>query len=145
VRLPTRRSHGKANLHQGAMGAGLDLATGITTFGVTGNSAVAEHPDTGAPIAGLQIPRWEYLLEFAARCYELTGLGYLGVDIVLDRDKGPMLLELNARPGLNIQIANRCGLQARLGMVEVQPAGVPVRERVAFAMTALATRAPALN
>lgn len=145
VRLPTRRSHGKANLHQGAVGAGLDLATGRTTYGVTGNTTVTEHPDTGAAIAGLQIPQWEYLLRFAARCYELTGLGYLGVDIVLDRDKGPMLLELNARPGLNIQIANRCGLRSRLDLAEAKPAGASVEERVAFAMNTLATAAPALN
>ncbi len=145
VRLPTRRSHGKANLHQGAVGAGLDLATGVTTHGVIGNSPVTEHPDTGAAIAGLQLPQWSYLLEFSARCYELTGLGYLGVDIVLDRDKGPMLLELNARPGLNIQIANRCGLRSRLALVERQAAGAPVEERVAYAMHTLAAAAPALN
>jgi alpha-L-glutamate ligase-like protein len=138
VRLPTRRSLGKANLHQGAVGAGIDLATGRTTYGVTGNSVVTEHPDTGAVIEGLQIPRWQYLLGFAARCYELTGLGYLGVDIVLDRDKGPMLLELNARPGLNIQIANRSGLRLRLARAEQEPAGAAVDERVAFAMRTLA-------
>lgn len=134
LRLPTRRSHGKANLHQGAVGAGLDLATGKTICAVIGNSVVTEHPDTGAVIAGRQIPRWEYLLDFAARCHELTGLGYLGVDIVLDRDLGPMLLELNVRPGLNIQIANRCGLGDRLGAIEARPAGVGVKERVAFSM-----------
>lgn len=145
VRLPTRRSHGKANLHQGAVGAGLDLATGRTTFGVIGNSPVAEHPDTGAAIGGLQIPQWEYLLQFAARCHDLTGLGYLGVDIVLDRDKGPMLLELNARPGLNIQIANGCGLRPRLDLVEAQPGGSSVEERVAFSMNTLAMAAPALR
>jgi alpha-L-glutamate ligase-like protein len=145
VRLPTRRSHGKANLHQGAVGAGIDLATGQTTHGVTGNSLVTEHPDTGALIAGLQIPQWEYLLQFAARCYDLTGLGYLGVDIVLDRDKGPMLLELNARPGLNIQIANRCGLRARLALAQARATGASVEERVVFAMHTLATSAPAMN
>ncbi|MEZ5565541.1 MAG: alpha-L-glutamate ligase-like protein [Gammaproteobacteria bacterium] len=145
VRLPTRNSQGKANLHQGAVGAGIHLATGLTTHGVVGNSSVTEHPDTGAIIAGLQIPRWHYLLQFAARCYELTGLGYIGVDIVLDRDKGPMLLELNARPGLNIQIANRCGLRSRLALVNAQEAGASVDDRVAFAIDTLATSAPALN
>lgn len=145
VRLPTRKSHGKANLHQGAVGAGLDLATGKTTHGVAGNSPVTEHPDTGAPIAGLQIPQWEYLLQFASRCYDLTGLGYLGVDIVLDRDKGPMLLELNARPGLNIQIANRCGLRPRLALVDPRVSSAPVEERVSFAMHTLAASAPAMN
>lgn len=145
VRLPTRRSHGKANLHQGAVGAGIALATGLTTQGVIGNDLVAEHPDTGAVIRGLQIPQWEYLLGFAARCYELTGLGYLGVDIVIDREKGPMLLELNARPGLNIQIANRCGLGSRLAVVEKQADGAGVDERVAFAMTTLVESVPGLH
>lgn len=145
VRLPTRRSHGKANLHQGAVGAGIDLATGQTTHGVVGNAPVTEHPDTGALIAGLQIPQWEYLLRFASQCFDLTGLGYLGVDIVLDRDKGPMLLELNARPGLNIQIANRCGLRPRLALVNPRAGGASVDERVAFSMHTLATSAPALN
>ena len=145
LRLPTRSSHGKANLHQGAVGAGIDLVTGETTCAVIGNSLVTEHPDTGAVIAGRQIPRWEYLLDFAARCYELTGLGYLGVDIVLDRDLGPMLLELNVRPGLNIQIANRCGLRDRLRVIEAQPAGVGVKERVAFSIGSLLQPAAAAN
>ena len=145
LRLPTRRSHGKANLHQGAVGAGLNLASGETTCAVIGNSLVTEHPDTGAVIAGRQIPRWEYLLDFAARCYELTGLGYLGVDIVLDRDHGPMLLELNVRPGLNIQIANRCGLRDRLRVIEAQPAGVSVEERVAFSTGPLLQLTAAAN
>lgn len=133
VRLPTRSSHGKANLHQGAIGAGIDLASGHTTHAVCGNSIVQDHPDTGATIAGLAIPHWEHLLELAAGCYELTGLGYLGVDIVLDRERGPMLLELNARPGLNIQIANRAGLRTRLAEVEALPAGAQAGERVAWA------------
>ena len=138
VRLPTRRSHGKANLHQGAVGAGVDLATGRTTYGVIGNGLIEEHPDTAAVIAGLQIPGWTALLELAARCYELTDLGYIGVDIVLDRDHGPMLLELNARPGLNIQIANRCGLGLRLAKIEPLAEGASVAERVAFSQQAFA-------
>ena len=117
-RLPTRRSHGKANLHQGAIGVGIDLASGITMGGVSDNNAVSEHPDTGAPIAGFQIPGWDKILHMSACCYEAVNLGYLGVDIVLDRDLGPLILELNARPGLNIQIANRCGLRHRLVAVD---------------------------
>ena len=115
VRLPTRQSQGKANLHQGAVGAGVDVATGVTRPAVgVGNVLVEEHPDTGAIIAGRVIPYWHQVLAMAARCYELTGLGYLGADIVLDADFGPLLLELNARPGLNVQIANQDGLRRRL-------------------------------
>lgn len=117
-RLPTRRSHGKANLHQGAIGVGIDLGTGITMGGVSGNDAVATHPDTGAEIAGFQVPGWEKILLMSARCSEAVPLGYLGVDIVLDRDLGPLILELNARPGLNIQLANREGLRHRLEAVD---------------------------
>lgn len=117
-RLPTRRSHGKANLHQGAIGVGIDLASGITMGGVSDNNAVSEHPDTGAPIAGFQIPGWDKILHMSACCYEAVNLGYLGVDIVLDRDLGPLILELNARPGLNIQLANRRGLRHRLVAVD---------------------------
>jgi len=121
LRLPTRMSDGKANLHQGAVGAGLELNTGMTLSGVWNNRVVTDHPDTGAPITGLQIPRWDALLELATSCYELVGLGYIGVDIVLDRVRGPLVLELNARPGLGIQLANEAGLLARLKRVEAEP------------------------
>jgi len=118
VRLPTRISGGKANLHQGAIGAGIDIATGTTITAVWRNNIIAEHPDTGNSVTGVRIPRWDTLLAMAARCYELTGLGYIGVDLVLDKDKGPLILELNARPGLSIQLANRTGLLPRLKLVE---------------------------
>jgi alpha-L-glutamate ligase-like protein len=118
VRLPTRASHGKANLHQGAVGSGIDLATGVTLDGVIATEVVTHHPDTQHAIAGLRIPDWDTILDISARCYEITGLGYIGVDIVLDRDLGPLVLELNARPGLAIQIANRQGLLRRLRICE---------------------------
>ncbi len=118
VRLPTRASDGKANLHQGAVGAGIDLGKGVTLAGVLDNEVVDEHPDTGALISGLQIPHWNVILELAARGHDVTGLGYLGVDIVIDRNRGPLILEMNARPGLNIQIANATGLMPRIEHVD---------------------------
>lgn len=134
VRLPTRLSRGKANLHQGAIGTGVDMASGRTLTAVWRTSIVSTHPDTGNPVSGVQIPNWGSLLELGARSCDLTGLGYQGVDIVLDRDRGPLILELNARPGLAIQIANRSGLQGRLDLVrrEVGRLG-SVADRVAFA------------
>lgn len=110
ARLPTRESNGKANLHQGAIGVGIDLKTGITTNGVWYNESIEHHPDTISPLAGLTIPHWKSFLKIAASCYEMTNLGYLGVDLVLDKKLGPLMLELNARPGLNIQIANTLGI-----------------------------------
>ena len=134
LRLPTRASDGKANLHQGALGAGVDLATGITLGAVWRQELIGEHPDTGEKISGVQVPHWETLLTMAARGYELSGLGYLGVDLVLDRDRGPLLLELNARPGLAIQMANGSGLLRRLQLIEeLHPTLNGLAERVAFA------------
>ncbi|MBA2710811.1 MAG: alpha-L-glutamate ligase-like protein [Tatlockia sp.] len=134
VRLPTRLSGGKANLHQGAIGVGINLATGHTLGGVFQNDAIDFHPDTFTPINNIKVPYWDKILEIAASCYELTGLGYLGVDIVLDKDHGPMMLELNARPGLNIQIANREGGLTRYKLIEAQAAKgkQSIAERVAF-------------
>ena len=137
IRLPTRMSDGKANLHQGAIGVGIDIPTGITKRGVWGTEIIREHPDTEHSIVGLSIPRWDDLLHMAARCYELSGLGYVGVDFVLDKNLGPLILELNARPGLAIQIANGNGLQHRLEKVEAliakREASTDPAERVAFA------------
>ncbi len=118
VRLPTKDSDGKANLHQGAVGAGVDLVTGRTLAGVVGNRAVDEHPDTGEPIAGVTLPYWRDMLLTASRCHDITQLGYLGVDLVLDAGRGPLMLELNARPGLNIQLANQDGIMRRIAAID---------------------------
>jgi len=135
VRLPTRKSDGKANLHQGAVGAGIDIPTGTTISAVWENDIIVEHPDTGHPVTGVSIPNWENLLKLAARCHDMTGLGYQGVDIVLDRDKGPLILELNARPGLNIQIANKAGLLKRLDAVERHRDSLAgLSDRISFAV-----------
>jgi alpha-L-glutamate ligase-like protein len=134
VRLPTRASDGKANLHQGAVGAGVDMSLGQTLTGVLDNDVVDEHPDTGALISGLQIPQWDFILQSSARGYEVTGLGYLGVDMVIDIEQGPLILEMNARPGLNIQIANGTGLASRVARINEihEEAAVPEeRARVA--------------
>jgi len=134
LRLPTRMSGGKANLHQGAVGVGLDLAAGVTLGGVWRQERLHEHPDTGHSVRGVALPHWDAMLRLAARCAELTHLGYLGVDMVLDREQGPLLLELNARPGLAIQIANRAGLLPRLELIEQHHRELTgVEARVAFA------------
>ncbi|MFC3285297.1 alpha-L-glutamate ligase-like protein [Litchfieldella rifensis] len=140
MRLSTAASDGKANLHQGAVGVGLDIATGTALRGVQFDRPRNDHPDTGHELASLRIPGWETLLTLAASCYEMTGLGYLGTDMVLDREHGPMLLELNARPGLAIQMANGEGLRPRLDLIERQPEGADVAKRVAFAQQHFARR-----
>lgn len=118
MRCSTHSSDGRANLHQGAIGVGIDIVTGRSLQAVQHNRPVVIHPDTGKAFSELEIRNWDTILELAAGCYEMTGLGYIGCDIVLDRQKGPVILELNARPGLAIQVANGHGLAKRLAMVE---------------------------
>ncbi|MBI4034909.1 MAG: ATP-dependent zinc protease [Candidatus Chisholmbacteria bacterium] len=118
LRLPTRESHGRANLYQGAIGVGIDLATGVTTWGIWHETEVVFAPGTRRKLFGIKVPEWHEVLELAVRCQEETGLGYLGADIVLHPERGPMVLELNAQPGLKIQLCNRAGLLARLSRVE---------------------------
>jgi alpha-L-glutamate ligase-like protein len=125
LRLPTRASNGRANLHQGGIGAGIDLATGRTRHAVQHNRFVQTHPDTGAGLVAVPVPHWPDVLDMARRVAAAVGLGYLGVDIVVDADDGPLLLEANARPGLAIQIANDAGLVPRLRAIDDRLAGPP--------------------
>lgn len=124
LRLPTRSSKGKANLQQGAIGVGIDLATGTTTTAIQGKGHVIEYvPDTDLVLSGLKIPYWKDILSLAVRAQEISGLGFLGADIAIDRDNGPSIIELNARPGLSIQLANMAGLKERLDRV----AGIKIK------------------
>lgn len=135
LRLATSQSDGKANLHQGAVGVGLDVATGKSLRAVQFDRPVNNHPDTGHDFRQLKVPHWEKILHLSAACYEMTDLGYLGVDLVLDKKRGPLILELNARPGLAIQIANGTGLQPRLETIEgLRNYDLPIEERVAFSV-----------
>jgi alpha-L-glutamate ligase-like protein len=114
LRLPTKASGGRANLHQGAIGAGIDMRTGRTHHAVLKNRKAEMHPDTGASVIGFTVPYWAQVLEMSRKVSHAVGMGYIGVDIVLDRERGPLLLEANARPGLAIQISNAQGLLPRL-------------------------------
>lgn len=137
TRLSTSESDGKANLHQGAVGLGIDISTGRALKAVQHGQPVEHHPDTGRKLSELNVPYWETLLNLASCCYEVTELGYLGADIVLDKNRGPLLLELNARPGLAIQIANGMGMQPRLSLIKEQREVVrTAEERVAYSIRA---------
>jgi len=118
LRLPTKESGGRANLHQGAIGVGVDIATGITTKAIWHGNLIKFKPGTERKLNGIKVPEWTKILETAVRAQIASGLGYLGVDIVLHPEKGPMVLELNAQPGLQIQLANMAGLKKRIERVE---------------------------
>lgn len=118
LRAATLESDGRANLHQGALGIGIDIATGVTVRAVHHGKPVDVHPDLGIPLVGIQIPGWEKILDISVTCQEMTGLGYLGVDLMIDETIGPLMIEVNARPGLAIQMANGVGLLRRLEPVD---------------------------
>jgi len=133
TRLPTRSSGGRANLHQGAVGAGIDLANGRFIHAVQENVPVSRHPDTDQPLIGLEMPHFEEALEIAVAATDLTGLGYVGADVVIDAARGPLILELNARPGLAIQLANLAGLLPRLEAVDARlEPGLSLAARIAL-------------
>ncbi|HCC67687.1 TPA: hypothetical protein DEP90_00525 [Patescibacteria group bacterium] len=129
TRLPTKRSNGTGNLHAGAICTGIDISTGITTFSMHMKtkglmSDTYEMIDKtidlkeNKVLSGIQIPNWDNLLTIALKCQRATKLGYIGVDITIDQDKGPIVFEVNARPGLGIQVANQAGLRWRLEKVK---------------------------
>lgn len=118
LRLPTKGSRGKANLHLGGIGVGIDLATGITTTAVTYDDVIERHPDTGMLLSGFSIPNWKEVLKIAIKAVDVVGLGFGAVDIVIDENRGPLILELNSRPGLSIQIANQEGINGRIKRVK---------------------------
>ena len=110
ARLPTMASDGRANLHTGGVGLGIDLETGRSTHAIWKERPVTHHPDSGLELTGREVEGLDECLELAARCARAVPLGYMGVDIMRDRDTGPCVLEVNGRPGLAIQLANRMGL-----------------------------------
>lgn len=135
LRLATKRSDGKANLHQGAVGVGIDLKSAQASHSVMEQKEVFVHPDTNKRLSDIKIVDWYELLELASKCYDMTKLGYLGADIVIDKNRGPMLLELNARPGLSIQVANKKGLLPRLQEIEkIEEVESDPKKRVAFVL-----------
>lgn len=119
LRLPTEESGGRANVTQGAIAVGIDIATGITTFAVAHKSDPIRYlPGTKKKLNGIIIPEWDKMLETAVSAANAAELNFAGVDLFIHKDKGPMVVELNAAPGLSIQAANRAGLRRRLERVE---------------------------
>ncbi len=118
LRLATEESGGKANLHQGAVGLGIDMATGITTYGVYKNNPIKFLPESDRKVNGISIPSWGKILRMAIETQMASKLSYLSIDLLIDEEKGPLVLELNDQPGLSIQLANMAGLKRRLERVE---------------------------
>lgn len=145
LRASTKESDGRSNLHQGALGIGIDIATGITVRAIHHGKPVTIHPDLDIDLIGVQIPEWDMILQMSVMCQEMTGLGYLGVDIMIDETKGPLMIEVNARPGLAIQMANGVGLMKRLEPVVEEHRRRPnadLKAKIAYSQTHFRARLP---
>jgi alpha-L-glutamate ligase-like protein len=119
IRIPTAESEGRANLDQGAIGVGIDMATGVTTYAIIGKGTPIQYvTGTKKKVSGIKIPQWRDILQTAVVTAAAAELGYCAIDLFLHEEKGPMVVELNANPGLSIQIANRAGLRRRLERVQ---------------------------
>lgn len=118
LRLPTEESQGRANLHSGGIGVGIDMAHGLTTTAIYRGQLIETLPHSRISLSGIKIPHWKNVLLTAVTAAKAIGLQYSGVDIAIDREDGPTVLELNARPGLDIQLANLAPLKSRLRRVE---------------------------
>ncbi len=126
LRIPTAQSGGKANVHLGGIGIGIDIANGKTTHAVQYNRLIDELPHGGKP-SGHAIPYWEEMLLVASRIQYITNIGYLAVDLTVDEEQGPVLLEVNARAGLMVQVANLAPLRSRLERVTGLKVATPER------------------
>lgn len=138
IRLPTKESKGRANLHRGAIALGIDLGTGETTHAVSGmNTIIRKFPHIEDPISGIKIPYWVDILKTAVRAANACDYTYVAADIFIHPEKGPMVAEMNGFPGLSIQLANRAGLKRRLQRVEeIVPRNVSHAVRIGQALFA---------
>jgi len=118
LRLPTKESEGRANQSQGALGVGIDIGTGLTTHAAAHKTQLIKYlPGTKIELSNIQVPFWKKTLLTAVKAANAAKLTYGGVDLFLHQEKGPLVVELNYRPGLSIQVANQAGLRKHLERV----------------------------
>lgn len=113
LRVPTSDSQGKSNLHQGAIGIGVDIKSGLTNNATQKNKQITVHPDSGYELKGIHLPFWDEVVSICKHVAREVPLKYLGFDIGLSIH-GPVVLELNVRPGIEIQNANALGMRVIL-------------------------------
>lgn len=111
LRMPTSKSGGMANLHQDGVGIGINMDKGTLTQVYDGKNYLNHHPDNPKIITDTKIPYWDEILNLSVKTSKSFPLNYLGIDLVIDENKGPQIMEVNVRPGLSIQMVNQCGME----------------------------------
>ena len=115
-RIPTAESKWKANLHAWACWVWVDIATWKLTY-ITYKWKNVKSVPWIWDVRWIELPNWEKVLETAVKVQQITKIWFLGCDIVLDKQDWPLLLEMNIRPGLSVQLANLAPLKTRLKKV----------------------------
>ncbi|MFW9887874.1 MAG: sugar-transfer associated ATP-grasp domain-containing protein [Candidatus Thorarchaeota archaeon] len=137
MRLSTEESQGKANLKQGAIGAAVRISDGRITRAEIKGAEFHQHPDTGGRIVGFRLPDWQAILATACLAQKSTGLGYAGVDIVIDENDRILVLEVNKRPGLEIQNVCQASLLERFARIEKENLDGTSRSAIGAALMGL--------
>lgn len=90
------------NFNAGGIGVVYDLNTGVViSDGYDKKRGVYKTvPESGITLKGFQIPLWDQIVQLvddAARV--VPQVGYVGWDVAVSADKGPLLIEGNSYPG----------------------------------------------
>lgn len=119
IRMPTALSGGKANLAQGGIWLGLNIASGeVISFYQHKRNYTDIFPSPWEFLKGTRVSYWDKVLLHSSQIQFHTGLWYLALDWVITKN-WPKLLEINARAGLEIQNVNLVPLAKRLEQVDV--------------------------
>ncbi len=89
------------NINAGGMYSPVDLQTGkISCVAYDKNRNVyTEHPRSGCPLVGYQIPFWDEAMELCRKAaYKVPQMGYVGWDVAIT-ENGPLFIEANNLPG----------------------------------------------
>ncbi len=89
------------------------------------------------------MPSWDGVKDVARRAAAAVPLGYLGCDVVVDEHRGPLILEINARPGLEIQNVHGYGLGRAIRGGRMSELAGPSIEALAAEAVTRAAAAPA--
>jgi alpha-L-glutamate ligase-like protein len=119
LRYPTFKSKGRSNLSTGGIGMALSLTTGKVMHIYSKKEGMEYKPEEVGLPATFVMPKWEEMKAIAKKCSQLSGLKLSGVDIILSSSDEVMVLEINGRPGLEIQNINESSLLKAMREVKV--------------------------
>ena len=118
LRIPTKKSKGKANLAQWGIVLWIDMSTGkVTSLSLRWKLYKKSFPQIYSHFFGQMIPWRKDILLFSATVQYFLNIWFLWLDWVITPD-GPKLLEANARSWLEIQNITELPLRSIMRKVQ---------------------------